>query len=364
MYNKVGLDKDLIKIHIENKSSQGFTDKKYNTFLDGRVLQICFYSTGCRCSKNGSCIMCNYGSIRKNNLSEEDIKEIMNEVFSEILEMPNVLLLNCLGSVLDNEEMPMENLIALLEEVSKLDIKTIIFETHYSTITKSALELIKNKLNNKDIVIEIGLESASKQVRENCLNKYIDNEDVIEKIKLTKSFGFEMESNIMFGIPFLSKEEQMEDTIKSIRWCFENGFDKVDLFPVNIKPNTLLYKLYENGKYTPVLHRDFIQVLGKIPQEYIGRIHLCWYGNRDLDYGEKKTILPKCEEDKYDECMNFYHKFNMNKDVNTRIKLLGNILSEMGINSIESKTLVELPADLAQPNIIKSRTKLSTDYGR
>ena len=357
------MDKELIETHIKLKDTHGFTDKKYDTFFDGRVLQICFYSTGCKCSKNGSCIMCDYGPIRENNLSKEDIKEIMNEVFDKLTEMPSVLLLNCLGSVLDPQEMPMENLVTLLEEVSKLDIKTIIFETHYSTITTSILDLVKTKLNDKDIAIELGLESADREVREKCLNKYIDNAKLIEKIQLVKSFGFDTEANLMFGIPFLTREEQIKDTLESIKWCMENGFSKVDLFPVNIKPYTLLYKLYEGGKYSPVTHNNFIEVLEKIPKEDIGRIHLCWYGNRELNYGEKKTILPTCENDKYDKIIKFYEEFNMNKDAKNRIELLENIASEIDLHSTRREELEKLIQEvLAKKNELNRVTQLDKEY--
>lgn len=309
-------------MHIEEKKKEGFTNKKYDTFFDGKVLQICFYSTGCRCSKNGSCIICDYGKTRKENLTKNDIIEIINEIFSNLEKVPNVVLLNSLGSVLDTQEMPMENIEVLLNELSKINTKVIIFETHYLTINASILELIKTELRDKEIVIELGLESSNKEIREKYLNKYIDNEEFVKKVKLIKSFGFGAEANVIFGTPFLTTEEQMRDTIQSIKWCFENNIDKVNLFPINVKPYTLLYELYEKGRYFPVSHKDFIEVLKRVPKEYIDKIYLCWYGNREIKYDTKNTILPKCEKDEYPKLMKFYKKFNMNKNPEERIELL------------------------------------------
>ena len=135
-------------MHIKEKSQQEFTDKKYDTFFDGKVLQICFYSKGCKYSKNGNCIMCDYGKIRKGNLKQDDIKEILNDVFNNLQKLQEVLLLNSLGSVLDTEEMPKENIITLLDELLNINIDVIIFETHYLTINASILSLIKQKLYN------------------------------------------------------------------------------------------------------------------------------------------------------------------------------------------------------------------------
>lgn len=273
--------------------------------------------------------MCDYGKVRKENLKPHDIKEILNTVFNKLKKLPEVLLLNSLGSVLDTEEMPMENIITLLYELSNINIDVIIFETHYLTINDSILSLIKQKLYNKDIVIELGLESSNKEIREKCLNKYINNANFIEKINLIKSYGFGVEANVIFGTPFLTDEEQKVDTANSINWCFENNIDKVNLFPINIKPYTLLYRLYEQGKYSPVSHRDFIEVLNKVSKEYIDRIYLCWYGNREITYDKNKTVFPKCNESEYSMLMEFYKEFNINRNTEHRIKLLNDITREL-----------------------------------
>ncbi len=320
------MDKELIKEHIKEKSKQTFTNKKYDTFFDGKVLQICFYSVGCRFSKNGNCIMCDYGKSRRKNLSPNDIKEIMEKVLNNLNEQPNILLLNSLGSILDEFEMPRENMVALLNEIANTDIDVIVFETHYSSINNDILQLIKQKLLKKCIEIELGFESSNPKYRKNYLNKIIDNDNFVEKVNLIKSYGFAVETNVIFGMPFLSTENQIQDTLQSILWCFQNNIDRVNLFPMNIKPYTLLYKLYEMGKYLPVKHIDFIKVLKLIPKEYVDKIYLCWYGNRQLYYGSKPTILPICEQDEYDKIMNFYQDFNLHKDTEYREKLLKDII--------------------------------------
>lgn len=321
------MNKELIQNHMKEKSKQGYTNKKYDTFFDGKVLQICFYSIGCRFSKNGNCIMCDYGKPRKENLTPNEIKEIIQEIFSNLKEQPKVLLLNSLGSILDELEIPKASIITLLDEIAKIDINVIIFETHYTSINKDILELIKKKLPNKQLIIELGFESSNQEYRKKYLNKIIDNDKFIEKVNLIKSFEFDVETNIIFGMPFLSSEDQIKDTIQSILWCFQNNIDKVNLFPMNIKPYTLLYKLYETGKYSPVRHKDLIKVLKRIPKEYINKIYLCWYGNRQLYYDSKLTILPICNQKDYDKLMKFYKDFNLHEDEEYRENLLNHMFS-------------------------------------
>lgn len=318
------MDRKLIEAQIEEKSKKRFTNKKYSTFLDNNILQICFYSTGCRYSRSGGCIICDYGESRRENLNPSDIRKITQNIFNNLQEKPSVLLLNSLGSVLDELEMPKENIIVLLDEIAKIDINIIVFETHYSTINENILQLIKQKLKNKEIGIELGFESSNKDYREKYLNKIIDNDKFIEKINLIKSYGFSVECNVIFGMPFLSVQEQIQDTLQSINWCFKNNIDEVNLFPINIKPYTLLYKLYKEGKYQPVYHKNFIEVLKRIPKLYLDKIHLAWYGNRQLYYDGKQTILPICETDEYHKIMNFYKNFNSNRDKEYRSILLKN----------------------------------------
>ena len=128
------MDKELIKEHIAIKNRRGFTNKKYDTFFDGKVLQICFYSKGCRFSKNGNCIMCDYGLSRKDNLKPNDIKEIMAKTIEG--KTPKVLLINSLGSIFDYLEMPKENIITLLDCISKTNINVVVFESYYTSINK------------------------------------------------------------------------------------------------------------------------------------------------------------------------------------------------------------------------------------
>lgn len=330
------MNRELIQEHINQKNMQGFTDKKYDTYFDGKVLQICFYSKGCKFSCNGSCIMCDYGKTRKENLTPNDIKEIMQEVFKTMQQLPKVLLLNSLGSVLDETEMPKENIIALLDAITKINIDVVIFETHYTSINRQILDLIKTKLENKTVTIELGFESSNPEYRKDYLNKVIDNNKFIEKVNLIKSYGFSAETNVIFGMPFISTEEQIEDTLASIEWCFKNNIDSVNLFPINIKPYTLLYKLYEMGEYFPVRHKDFINVLSQIPKESLDRIYLCWYGNREIKYDKKETIMPLCDTYDNDKLMNFYMNFNLTRDAESRKRLIEEFYKDNEIEQSES----------------------------
>lgn len=101
-------------------------------------------------------------------------------------------------------------------------------------------------------------------------------------------------ANILVGIPFLSTQEQIEDALTSIEWCIKNKIDEIDLFPINIKPYTLLEELYKSNDYDVISHWELIEVLNRVPEDYLSKIFLAWYGNRNLKYdNEVHSIFPK-----------------------------------------------------------------------
>ena len=81
-------------------------------------------------------------------------------------------------------------------------------------------------------------------------------------------------ANIIVGIPFLKEEEQVNDAIDSIMWCFNHEIDEVELFRMNIRPYTLLRELFEKNEYKVISHWMVIEVLSKIPKEYLKDIHI------------------------------------------------------------------------------------------
>ncbi len=140
-------------------------------------------------------------------------------------------------------------------------------------------------------------------------------------------------TNIIVGIPFLSEEKQIKNAVESIRWCFNNDVDEVDLFPMNIKPYTLLRELYEKKEYETISHWMLIEVLSKIPENYLKDIYIAWYGNRDLEYdNDLKAIFPtSCANCKYN-LFKFYELYLKNKDSAYRKSLINDLISNKECN--------------------------------
>lgn len=272
------------------------------------LLHVCITSEGCRYQKAGSCTMCNYGMSKL--LPIEIICEQIKEAV-EKCEGINSILLGTMGSIWDLQEIPEEYIIEICNMLSGIPINTIIFETHYLTITKGTCDKIRRILPDKDLVVEFGLESIDSDVQKFCLNKIIDREVLVDKLKILRKYQFSITANVFLGAPFLTVQERKEDALSTIKWCIYNQIDSIVIFPANIRKGTLLQWLYEKELYQRVSHKEIYDLLSVIPSHYLNRIYLSWYGDWvDISSeGKVINIIPDVEEIPKYKWEEFYGKF-------------------------------------------------------
>lgn len=317
----------LIKANREIKKSRPILAKNIvcDAFRNGTFLEIAFMSKRCKNDASGSCIMCDYGAVNGVKSSETYLKEM-----DSILQKENgiqYLLLCSNGSIMDPSQISEATFCKILEHANKTDIPNIMLETHYLDVTNEKLDLIRQLLNSKNVTIELGMETANQIYQDSLIMKHIDMKLFEKTISTIQSYGFSVDLNILFGLPFLSEKEQFQDTQNSISWAFKHGCNPV-VFPLNIKPYTLLMNMYKNGYYKPISHWLLLLVLYTIEPEQLSRITISYYGNRDENYYsvEDKTIFPSCCPVCKNPLMNFYDVFSREDDPLQKRELLNRML--------------------------------------
>lgn len=324
------MDLLLSEFNKKNRNGKRLIESECIIRKRENLLHVCINSIGCRFRNSGSCVMCDYGQGRM--ITEQDIPDIISRISCYIGEVDSILL-GTLGSVLDSQEIVPEYLEKILEYLNEQQIYTIILETHYTSITEQVCQWLRSILPEKDIVVEVGLESVDKFVQNKCLNKNINLDLLQEKIKILHNYHISVTANVFLGAPFLNESEQIEDAEKSIFWAMEHEVDSVVVFPANIRKNTLLYLLYLNDKYERIQHWAIFELLKRIPKEYLSRIYLAWYGDWiDMDESGNATNLPPRSCDVCQKKWNdFYHEFLTTGDGVARqsvIRKYQNILGE------------------------------------
>lgn len=252
-------------------------------------LHICFSSVGCRFRETGYCTMCDYGGDR--GITAEEAVSGLEEALSSAACPVREILLGTCGSILDEREMAPPVLRTVLEAVHKSGIPTVILETHYTTVTPEALIRIQKALPDREVVLELGFESADPWVLEHSLCKYMDLGALSEAVSLIRSFDMAAVLNVFLGAPFLTSERQIQDARNSVAWAVAHGASRVVVFPANIKPNTLLWQMYQEGSYRRISHWMLIELLSRLDDTLLEKVELSWYGDRQ-EAGRDTQVLP------------------------------------------------------------------------
>lgn len=291
-------------------------------YTGGRTYQLYFATVGC----SRACAMCYYGFCRA--FDEEKAQNELQDI--EFPKRMEVIVLEASGSLLDEREISKKFRNEIFHRIAEIKtLKSIIIETHYTTVTEEVLQEISKAFEGHpaEIEFEFGIESVDQEVLK-FYNKDIDLQKLIQVVEQAKKYNISCEFNFLLGAPELSVKEQIADILNSVKWMLENCPKETMavLFPINIKKFTLLWELYQKGKYVPVYHWAFIEILDSIPVESLDRISIAWWGNRfNVFDGEEKIIYPYSCDECHDELQNFYAKFYAEKNANKRKELLRNI---------------------------------------
>lgn len=300
-------------------------DKVCDVFVSNELLEIGFLSKQCTNDAKGSCIMCDYGCANETRDIEVYIEE-MRKIIKKHNDF-DLLLLCTNGSFMDSKQISDDLFFSILNEANKYSFSTLEIETHYQNVTREKLDTIRQIVKEKKVCIEMGLETVNENIQNKYIMKNISMQKLKNKIDLIHSYGYETDINIMLGMPFLSVKEQLEDALVTSDWVFENNSNLI-VFPMNIKPFTLLFHMYETGFYQPISHWLMIEFLNKIPIKHLGKITVAWYGNREEKYegSEKRVVFPSSCPNCHENIFHFYYEFNKSSSSDSRKTLIKELI--------------------------------------
>ncbi|WOO36843.1 hypothetical protein R2R35_24140 [Anaerocolumna sp. AGMB13020] len=255
--------------------------------VDGGVFaEVWFMTRGCKHDRDGGCTMCNYG--KGYQVSDDEILGLIESKLAEINMPLKQLVISPSGSMFDEEEVSHYLRREIFKLASKFECEKFITETRADTINFEKLTEMKQLIPHKNIAIELGLESANPWVLKYCVNKNLNLEDFESAVRLIKQAGLQVTANVSLGAPFMSEREQIEDAVDSVKWALEMEVDTVVVFPIHVKPGTLVSYLYESGGYNCVSLWSLVQVLKEVEEKFKYRVQISWYKNY---YDNPKKIL-------------------------------------------------------------------------
>lgn len=333
----------LRKVNQYIKKMRPYLNPLYpcQVFKENELLEIGFLSKRCEHDAKGTCIMCDYGCA-KGTYSDDEYLNEMTQILTKYSEGTIILLLCSNGSILNSNQISDELFQKILLQAAQTDIPQIEIECHYKDITVKKLDMIKEFLPGKQITIEMGLETVNPVYQEIFFGKGIDLIEYEDAILRIQGYGFKIDLNIILGLPFLSSKEQLKDARQTLDWVFEHQCSPV-IFPVNIKPFTLLMHMYQSGYYKPISHWLMLSLLDSIKEEKLDQITVAWYGNREEIYAnvESHAIFPTACPDCAEIIKNFYDKFMRCSNSHVRKKLLQDMMNTFECSCQEQFNLRE-----------------------
>lgn len=257
--------------------------------------QVWFRTRGCTWANSGSCTMCNYG--RGGPESAEQMVEAVREALRTIREPVDELFVSPSGSMLDPAEVPVEARRHLLELMASFPSRKVCVETRPETVTGAVAAELATALSGKTVAVEMGLESSSAWIQRFCINKTCAPVDFCRAAASLSEHGIRVYANICLGAPFLSAEEAIADARQSTEWALTHGADLAVVFPLHVKPYTLLAWLHERDHYRPPSLWSLVEVLSRLDPALLSRVTVSWY-RRDYGPGahliQSPTTCPQC----------------------------------------------------------------------
>lgn len=318
----------LRKVNQYIKKNRPYLNPLYpcQVFKETNLLEIGFLSKRCKYDAMGTCIMCDYGCAKGSYSHEEYLNE-MDRILAEHCEGITILLLCSNGSILNSNQISDELFRKILLRAARTGIPQIEIECHYKDVTEDKLKMIKETIPHKQVTIEMGLETVNPVYQKLFFGKEIDLSTYENVLECIHSYGFQADLNIILGLPFLTSSEQLKDTLQTLNWVFDHHCSPV-IFPVNIKPFTLLMHMYQSGYYKPISHWLMILLLNLIEEDKLDQVVIAWYGNREEIYKDtdSRAIFPTACHNCAEAITDFYHKFISCKHSRMRKKYLRDMM--------------------------------------
>jgi len=224
-------------------------DQTYFTRVEkvpaGDYVEVWFRTGGCTWDGAGGCTMCNYG--RGGHVSASEMVAAVRSALDELPEPPAELMVSPSGGMWDPKEVPNEVVDSVYEMVRRVRPGRFFVETRAETVSSKRVAGFRGAFPAAELAVEVGLESSHDGVLAYCVNKGSTAGLFERAAARLRASGIVTYANVCLGTALLDRTLALRDTLASTRWALTHGADKVVIFPLHVKPFTLLGWLYRQG---------------------------------------------------------------------------------------------------------------------
>jgi archaeosine synthase beta-subunit len=180
-------------------------------------------------------------------------EDYVAQVRSALLANPDCEMV-CLyndGSFFAERELQTEARRAIYDLLATYGCRILMVESLPAFITEDCLREARGALSDIQMIVGIGLQSASAEVRELCINSPVREDDFIEAIELLASNGVGRKAYVMLKPPFLTEDEAIKDACSTMAWLRIHNVQDITLCPTRVARGTVVSELFNRGWYSP-----------------------------------------------------------------------------------------------------------------
>ena len=227
--------------------------------LHGRAVKravVALRTRGCRWLRTpgGTCTYCGLGSdglwdphLRHCAIAARD--ETLHDIGSQ--DVPLVCLYTA-GSFLDDQEISAEERLEALSMIRKVPgLEAVLIESRPEFVMADRIREIKDALGGVDLIVGVGLDAVTDDVRTLCANKQFDLSTYARSVDAVKQVGAGLLTYVVLKPPFLLEGESVQEATRTAEYAFAHGSDTVSLEPVSVQAGTLTELLWKHGLYRP-----------------------------------------------------------------------------------------------------------------
>jgi len=227
--------------------------------LSGEVVDafvMVLRTSGCRWARGAGCTMCGYRRDTHPGVGPEHLRAQLKCALQRYGGEPIVKIYTS-GSFLDPEEIPPDFAREVLSSFASTASRVLV-ESRPEYIADDALDMLS--AFREKVWVAIGLESASDEVLQKCVNKGFTVDVYVEAARKLRSAGIPLKTYVLLKPPFLSEWMAVEDAVRTVEFAVEHSAE-VSINPVNVQSGTLVEHLWRRGLYRPPWLWSVVEVL-------------------------------------------------------------------------------------------------------
>jgi archaeosine synthase beta-subunit len=256
---------------------------------NGNYAEIWFRTGGCTWDHVGGCTMCNYGF--GEHISASTAVESVRAALESLTEPADELMISPSGGMWDPREAPTSALVPIYKLASEIKPRRFFVETRAETVTEERIAELRQAFPDTELAVELGLESSHDGILAYCVNKGSGNQQFLRAADMLRGQGILVYANVSLGTAFLDRPMAVRDAVSTVRWALDHGATNAVVFPLHVKPFTLLQVLQQHGEYEPVSLWDLVEVLNALGPDLSPKVEIAWYKSY-YDTAAKVTTSP------------------------------------------------------------------------